>query len=129
MNEQSLRDKTGLKKKKDAARENSEKIVRITIMGAIRKLTRKKQKYPDLLYSVTSHRSSTKINNLLQMSGAILTESRRIFLGKVLMLLRYFDPKKAEILYMGKNRARKSHPTWVSFPHPSFYRPQIRTAA
>lgn len=70
-------------------------VFRVNLLGALLSPSAK----PDLLYAVTMHRPNEKIRNILQLSAAILSQSRVIFLGKVLLLLRLLDPKKTEIAY------------------------------
>ena len=65
------------------------------MLGAMKRAN----KAPDLLYTITMHRPEQKINNVLQLSACILSQSRTIFLGKILTLLRIMDPRKAEICY------------------------------
>jgi hypothetical protein len=97
-------------------------LVEVSLLGAVCKEGKK----PDLLYSLTSRQPKKDIYNVVQISGAILGESRCIFLGKVsswlpwwflttstqrltqfppqiLCLLRYFNPGCMEIIYCGKS--------------------------
>ena len=77
---------------------NDEDLYDVALLGAVRKEGRP----PSLLYALSSHQHKQQIYNILQVSGQILGQSRAIFLGKVLLILRAFDPAKLEILYTGK---------------------------
>ena len=88
-------------------------VFEVSLLGAVAK----EGKPPNLLYAVTSHRPLEKINNILQISGAILGQSRAIFFGRILSLLRLFHPGKMELLYCGEvlyffksYRGEASHP-------------------
>jgi hypothetical protein len=72
-----------------------ENIFRYTLMGAFPK----KDSY-DMLYSLTCANPNAKIRNILQMSATILSNSRVVFLGRTLELLRLLDPSKVELMYM-----------------------------
>jgi hypothetical protein len=61
-----------------------------------------KQAQPQLIYALSSHRPKAKIKNLVQASAAILSQSKTIFFGKLLCLLRHYDPRLVELLYTGK---------------------------
>jgi hypothetical protein len=61
----------------------------------------KKAGPPELIYAITSHQPRSKIKNVIQASAAILSQSRTIFFGKVLCLLRHYDPRLVELLYTG----------------------------
>jgi hypothetical protein len=74
----------------------------VTLLGAAQYCNRKKKGPPDLIYAVSSHQPRAEINNLIQAGAAILSQSRTIFFGKVLCLLRHYDPRKMELLYTGK---------------------------
>jgi hypothetical protein len=78
-------------------------VYQVSLLGAVRR--KGKQAYPDLLYAITSHRPEEKVRNALQVSSYILSQSRAIFLGKILVLLRCCDPRKMEIAYHGKSAA------------------------
>jgi hypothetical protein len=58
---------------------------------------------PELLYSLTYSQPAAPIENQIQLSAAILSESRNIFFGLVLTILRVVDPGKCEITYLGKH--------------------------
>ena len=83
---------------------NDGDLSEIALLGAVRR----EGKVPELLYSVTSHQPRKEIFNVVQLSGTILGQSRSIFLGKVLAILRFFDPGKLEITYCGKSRSKKA---------------------
>jgi hypothetical protein len=72
-------------------------VFQVSLLGAIRK----KGKTPDLLYAITSHQPEEEIKNIIQISACILSQSRNIFFGKILAILRCFDPRKVEICYGG----------------------------
>ena len=65
-----------------------------------KKKKKSKPKPPDLLYSVTAHQPDQPIFNIAQASGTILGNSRGIFLGKLIVLLRAFNPGMMEVLYI-----------------------------
>ena len=73
-------------------------VYEISLVGAIRRLN----KTPDLLYSVTSHCPDKPITNIAQISGAILGQSRNIFFGKILAMLRVFQHGSFELSYTGE---------------------------
>jgi hypothetical protein len=79
----------------------------IALLGAIRR----PEKVPELLYSVTCHQPKQKIYNIVQVSGAILGQSRSIFLGLVLSVLRVFCPTMLEASYCGEICRRRSPAT------------------
>jgi hypothetical protein len=89
-----------LKKKKlgDRLSLTGPDVYQVTLLGAVQK----PDKYPDLLYAVTSHMPDERISNTIQMSANILGQSRVIFLSKLLFMLRCFDPRKVEVAYHGK---------------------------
>jgi hypothetical protein len=60
-----------------------------------------KKKPPQLIYALSSHRPKAQIKNLIQASVAILSQSKTIFFGKLLCLLRHYDPRLVELLYTG----------------------------
>jgi hypothetical protein len=74
-------------------------VIQVTLLGAVRKEGKK----PDLLYAVTSRRPEEKICNIIQAACAILSQSRIIFLGKILTILRCFDPRMVELCYTGED--------------------------
>ena len=69
----------------------------ITLLGAIQV---KKQAFPSLLYVVTWDREDEAIENVSQIGACILSNSRKVFLGRVNVLLQALDDKKSELLYM-----------------------------
>jgi hypothetical protein len=73
-------------------------LTQMTLLGAVEK----KDAPPDLLYSLTFRQPRSEIHNILQVSGWILGGSRCLFLGKILTILRSFDPRKLEICYTGE---------------------------
>jgi hypothetical protein len=75
-----------------------EHVYEVTLLGAAK---RGPGKVPDLMYAVTSHRPQEKIVNLVQWSATILSQSKNLFLGRLLCFLRYFDPALVELLYTG----------------------------
>lgn len=75
-----------------------ENVIQVSLLGTVQKPKRK----IDLLYSITSKRPTAKISNLVQVAGTILGQSRNIFLGKILTILRFFDPALVEIAYHGE---------------------------
>lgn len=77
---------------------SDENVFQVSLLGVVRKPKSK----IDLLYSLTSHRPRAKISNLIQVAGTILGQSRNIFLGKILTILRFFDPSLVEIAYHGE---------------------------
>jgi hypothetical protein len=79
----------------------------ITLLGAIQV---KKQAFPSLLYVVTWDREDEAIENVSQIGACILSNSRKVFLGRVNVLLQALDDKKSELLYMDtgeRDRERK----------------------
>jgi hypothetical protein len=68
-----------------------------TLPVAGRRRTRTKP--PDLLYSITAHQPDEPTFNLCQASGQILGNSRCVFLGKLILLLRAFLPGMVEMVY------------------------------
>jgi hypothetical protein len=67
--------------------------------GSGKRKKQAKSKPPDLLYSVTAHQPDQPIFNIAQASGTILGNSRVVFLGKIIVLLRAFNPGMMEIVY------------------------------
>jgi hypothetical protein len=76
----------------------SENLQQLTLLGA----TLEPGKRPNLVYALTFKQPSSEIRNILQVSATILSSSRCVFLGKILTLLRCFDPRKLEICYTGE---------------------------
>ena len=73
----------------------------VSLLGV---LERGQKQHPSLLYSVTRDQPNADIFNVVQLSVQILSSSRCLFFGKILALLRYFDPGKMELCYMvGRN--------------------------
>jgi hypothetical protein len=70
----------------------------------MRKKKKKKKRAAQSLYSVTKAAPRSRICNVLQMSSCILSESRHIFLGLLLGLLRTMDPSKMELCYTGEKQ-------------------------
>jgi hypothetical protein len=79
-------------------------VFQVTLLGPMKRA----QKPPELLYAVTSHRPKAKIFNLVQVSACILSQSRYLFFGKILTILRVFDPRKLEIAYLGEKRLKSN---------------------
>ena len=77
---------------------NDGDLTEIALLGAVRR----EGKVPELLYALTSHQPRQKIFNVVQVAATILGTSRCIFLGKILAVLRFFDPGKVEICYCGE---------------------------
>ena len=57
---------------------------------------------PDCLFAFTYRDSGARIRNVVQMAATILSASRVVFLTLVLKLIRYADPGRMEICYMGE---------------------------
>lgn len=55
---------------------------------------------PDLLYAVTHQNKGAAIQNFSQLSACILSQSRVVFLSKILILLCIMDPGKFELSYI-----------------------------
>ena len=68
-------------------------------VGLLGVLDRGPERPPELLYSVNAHRSTARTANALQWSGTILGQSRSLLFGKLLVFLRYFDPRRLEVAY------------------------------
>jgi hypothetical protein len=73
--------------------------LQISLLGVLEKPGDRKP--PELLFSVTTQQLKAKIKNQVQSSGCILGESKNIFFGLVLSVLRVFDPRKLEVSYAG----------------------------
>jgi len=80
----------------------------VTLLGAAAQINKSKETKksakggpPELIYALTSHQPRADIANLIQASAAILSQSKTIFFGKVLCMLRHYDPKMVELLYTG----------------------------
>ena len=73
-------------------------IYEVSLIGAVQR----GRQVPDLLYALTAHQPRQPICNIVQWSCQILGESRSIFLGKLLTILRVFSPGMLEITYTGK---------------------------
>ena len=76
----------------------SDKRLTVTLLGAMEK----PKQAPELLYSVSGSQPNAEIMNQIQFSANILSESKNIFFGKVLSILRAFDPRKLELAYAGE---------------------------
>jgi hypothetical protein len=78
--------------------------VDISLLGIVEKSVKlksgKQSIKPDLLYAVTTHNDGGKIRNLHHLGGTILSNSRKLFLGTILKLLRLLDSRKMEICYI-----------------------------
>jgi hypothetical protein len=57
---------------------------------------------PQLLYGITESNEDAAIENQLQFSACILNQSKNIFFGKVLTILRFFMAEHVEPIYLGK---------------------------
>ena len=68
-------------------------------VGLLGFLDRGPNRPPELLYSVNAHRATARTANALQWSGTILGQSRSLLFGKLLVFLRYFDPRRLEVAY------------------------------
>jgi hypothetical protein len=75
---------------------HSPRIMHMTFLGFV-----VKSGSPDLIYAVTTENKSKKIFNVCQVSAAILSSSRALFLSRILELLKILDPRKAEMCYTG----------------------------
>ena len=53
-----------------------------------------------LHYLVTTNNHEASIRNLMQISSAVLANSKRLFLGHILFLLNTLSPTRAEIAYL-----------------------------
>ena len=98
----------------DSAKDRAWKnVFQVTLLGAFEPLPPKKKKRKrrwsgakermdrvQLLYALTRHRPEAPIANCLQVSASILSKSRIVFLGLLLKMLRSFDARKLECLYM-----------------------------
>ena len=71
-------------------------VYEVGLLGA---LDRGPKLPPELLYSVNAHRSGARTANALQWSGTILGQSRSLLFGKLLVFLRFFDPRRLEVAY------------------------------
>jgi hypothetical protein len=91
--------KTICKNAKNMAALTSEDLVQMTLCGAVNK--GKKNEDPLLLYAVTLKNSKAQINNVCQIATNILSESRRVFLGKLNYLFKHLDHRKSELCYIG----------------------------
>jgi hypothetical protein len=78
----------------------------VSLLGAIQPL-KKQQKLdtnrppPDFLYAITRKNDDAKIENCIQVSAAILSQSREIFMNKIYVILKNTDPHQMEICYTG----------------------------
>jgi hypothetical protein len=79
----------------------SEKLMAMSLLGVVDRLEYE-GKPPELLYSVTYAQPQAPIVNQIQLSAAILSESRSIFFGLILTILRVTCPSKCEITYLGE---------------------------
>ncbi|CAM6055381.1 unnamed protein product [Sphagnum tenellum] len=87
-----------LLKNKDSLRSMyAEDSFQVTLLGAMIK----EGGPPDLLYAISSHQPKAEIKNTIQTAVQIVQNSRVVFMGKVLTILRTFDPRKAELTYTG----------------------------
>ena len=66
-----------------------------------------KGRVPDCLFAFTYRDSGARIRNVVQMAATILSASRVTFLTLVLKLIRYADPGRMEICYMGERSGRQ----------------------
>ena len=88
-------------------------VTQVSLLGAVHR----KGTTPDLLYAITSRKPEDKIFNLIQVACAILSQSRNIFLGKILTLLRCFDPRKLELAYTGERYIERYRERELGFIH------------
>ena len=72
--------------------------LQVTLLGAVPHA--KPDKYPpSLMYATTWPRTDDRIENVSQVAGCILSNSRRVYLGRVLELLRAFHAGRVEPAY------------------------------
>jgi hypothetical protein len=93
----------------------SEDLMQVTILGS----KEVGDSMPDLIYAVTLKNPRSEICNIIQCSSHILSASRCIFLGKILTLLRCFDPRKMEICYAGGSAAAAAAADMLYYGHNS----------
>jgi hypothetical protein len=74
--------------------------MQISLLGFIEKEGSKKP--PELLYAVTGAQPKAEILNQIQFAACVLSESRNIFFGLVLSILRVFDERRCQIIYCGE---------------------------
>jgi hypothetical protein len=78
----------------------SEKLLSMSLLGVVDR----KDKVPELLYSATFSQPNARITNQIQLSVGVLSNSKAIFFGKILTILRVTDPRKCEISYAGERK-------------------------
>jgi hypothetical protein len=78
------------------------KLLNLTLLGAVTTSAR-----PTLLYAATRENSDAKIRNVNAIAATILSQSRVVFLSKILSLLRCLDPRLAELCYIDTVRGIK----------------------
>lgn len=82
---------------------NHGNIIQVSLVGA----TMPEVGSPDLLYAVTKSQPKVRISNILQMSGAILSASRFVFLGHLSLLFSILDPAKVQLCYTGESSTKQ----------------------
>lgn len=83
---------------------SSKELIQFTLLGAARK---EAEKPPELVYAQTMHAPNARTFNVCQISACILSQSRKVFLSKILAILNLCDPKKVELSYVGKREIRR----------------------
>lgn len=82
--------------------------LQVTLLGAVDSAQPDKRP-PSLLYAVTWSKRNDKIENVSQIAAAILSNSRRIFLGAVLKLMTALDWHRTQFTYFDTDSALISH--------------------
>jgi hypothetical protein len=81
--------------------------VTLRLLGCIE--SKRKDKFPELLYALTRRQADASIQNLIQTSAWILARSKEIFYGKLCRLINMLRLDSAELCYVdtGKLAAKK----------------------
>ena len=79
--------------------EDGKRTMHTTLLGAVRPSGGGR---PFLLYAQTLEDRLAPISNVKQVAATILGTSRKVFLSKILTLLRCMDPGKCEMCYIGE---------------------------
>ena len=84
---------------------SSDDLINASLLGLLTKRRPGRgstSRVPDCLFAFTYRDREARIRNVVQMAATILSASRVTFLSLVLKLIRYADPGKMEICYMGE---------------------------
>lgn len=85
--------------------------VSVTLLGCRDEEDDDRARPPELLYAVTTGNENAALFNTLQVAVSILGQSKRIFFGMILTILRHYSPSMVSIAYCDTGREPIGGPT------------------